>query len=152
VVSQADADIDLAISVGYEAASHVAGSSEVAIAELDSAAPAAPSKGETSLVSATDTEAVADSEDASDSVATVTPTPAVPAPSPSDITASSSPAPETFLASISHDQFTFPPRPAFSQSSTGSGVAHDDDAVLVDDSSEGGSAKGTEDDWAVFDV
>lgn len=48
------------------------------------------------------------------------------------------------LMSLSHDQFTFLPRPAFSQSSTNSGVPHDDGAILVDNSSKGGSVS---DEW-----
>jgi hypothetical protein len=145
VVSQADAAIDLAISGEYQTASPVTESSEVAVAELNSSA-----KGETSTLSATDREAVPASEDISDSTATITPTPAatVASASASNTTTSTPPAAETFLTSMSHDQFTFPPRPAFSQSSTRPGVAHDDDAVLVDNSSEGS----VRDDWTEFDA
>ena len=154
VASHPDADIDVAISGEYETGSPDAGSSEAAIAEVDGAAPAAPPKGEDSIHSAADLEAVPASEDVSDSIATITstPTPAVPAPRPSNKSASSPPAPETFLTSMSHDQFTFPPRPAFSQSNAGSGVANDDDAILVDRSSEGGSVKGVEEEWTEFDA
>jgi hypothetical protein len=147
VVSQADADIAVAISEEYQTGSPVTESSEAAIGELRAGA-----KGETSTLSGADTEAVPASGDVSDSTATITPTRAAPAPSASNTTTSTPPAPETFLTSMSHDQFTFPPRPVFSQSNTGSdlsGVAHDEDAVLVDNSSEGGSEK---DGWTEFDA
>jgi len=150
VASQADADINVAISREYQSASPVAGSSEVAIVGQDSAA-GAPADKEASTLSDADTEDVPASEDASDSITTITPAhvaPAVRVPSPSNESASTSAAaPETFLASLSHDQFIFPPRPAFSQSSTNSGASHEDDTVLVDDSSEGGSSRGVEDEW-----
>lgn len=144
VVSQADADVDVAISEEYQTASPVTGSSEEAVGELGGGA-----KEETSTLSVADGEAVPASADVSDSTATITPTGAAPALSGSNTTTSTPPAPETFLTSMSHDQFTFPPRPAFSQPSTSSGVAHDDDAVLVDNSSEGGSVR---DDWTEFDA
>jgi BAG domain len=154
VASQADADIDVAISAEYQSASAIAIPAGVVVAERDSAAGAAPSNGEVSTVSGADTEAFPASEDASDSVATITPTSAVPVPSSSNKFASTSAgAAETFLTSLSHDQFTFPPRPAFSQSSTNSGVPHDDDTVLVDNSSEGGSVRSVDDEWtAEFDA
>ena len=150
VVSQADVDIDVAISGEYETGSADAESSEAVVAEVDGAAPAAPAKGEASIHSAADLEAVPASEDVSDSIATITP--AVPAPRPLNKSASSPPAAEAFLTSMSHDQYTFPPRPAFSQSNTGPGVAHDDDAILVDRSSEGGSVRGVEEEWTEFDA
>ena len=152
VVSQADAAVDLAISGEYQTASPVAGSSQADVAEPDDTVPSASTKEETSIHNSTDLEAVlAPFEDESDSIATITPTPAVPAP-PSTTAASSPPAPETFLTSMSHDQFSFPPKPAFSQPDAGTGVAHDDDAVLVDHSSEGSSVRGTEEDWTEFDA
>jgi len=153
VVSQTDADVDVAISAEYKSATPVAGSLDGADAELDddNVAPPAPAIGEASTLTGTDTEHVPASEDASDSITTITPArvaPAVPVPSPSNQTATTSAtAAESFLTSLSSDQFTFPPRPAFSQSSTGSGVSHDDDAVLVDNSSESGSVRGVEDEW-----
>jgi hypothetical protein len=151
VASQADADIDAGVSAEYQPASPVATPSGVVIAERDSATGATPANGEASTLSDADTEAVPASEDASDSIATITPAPvapAVPVPSSSNKSASTSAvAAETFLTSLSHDQFTFPPRPAFAQSSTNSGVPHDDDAVLVDNSSEGGSGRSVEDEW-----
>jgi hypothetical protein len=151
VASQADADIDVAISAEYQSASPIAIPAGVVVAERDSAAGAAPANGEVSTVSGADTEAVPASEDASDSIATITPVPvapAVPVPSSSNKSASTlAGVAETFLTSLSHDQFTFPPRPAFSQSSANSGVPHDDDTVLVDNSSEGGSVGSMEDEW-----
>ena len=109
---------------------------------------------EASAVSDDDTEAVCASEDASDSIATITPgpfapvAPTVPVTSSSNNSASpSAAAAETFLTSLSHDQFTFPPRPRIYQSNTNSGVPHDDDAVLLDNSSEGGSGRSVEDEW-----
>jgi hypothetical protein len=151
LASQADADIDVAISEEYQSAPAVATPSGVVVAQRDSAAGAAPANGEVSTVSGVDTEAVRASEDAPDSIATITPAPvapAIPVPSSSDKAAfTSAGATETFLTSLSHDQFTFPPRPAFSQSSTNSGVPHDDDAVLVDNSSEGGSMGSVDDEW-----
>ncbi|KAF8494415.1 hypothetical protein F5888DRAFT_1717699 [Russula emetica] len=157
VASQADADIDVAISAEYRSASPVATPSGVVVAERDTAVGAAAANVEASTLSGADTEAVPASEDASDSIATITPgsiAPAVPVPSSSNEAASTAAAAaETYLASLSHDQFTFPPRPAFSQSSTDSGVPHDDDAVLVDKSSEGGSVRSVEDGWTTeFDA
>jgi BAG domain len=154
VASQADADVDVAISAEYQSAPPIATPAGVVVAERDSAAGAAPANGEAATVSGADTEAAPASEDASDSVATITPASAVPVPSSSNKFASTSAgAAETFLTSLSHDQFTFPPRPAFSQSSTNSGVPHDDDTVLVDNSSEGGSVRSVDDEWtAEFDA
>ncbi|KAF8494409.1 hypothetical protein F5888DRAFT_1717538 [Russula emetica] len=151
VISQADADIVVAISAEYQSASPVATPSGVVVAERDSAAGAGHANREASSLSGADAEAVSASEDASDSIVTITPAPvapAVPVPNSSNESASTSAAAaETFLTSLSHDQFTFPPRPAFSQSNTKSGVPHDDDAVLVDKSSEGGSVRSVEDEW-----
>ena len=141
VATKGDADIDVAISAEYQSASPVATPSSVVVAEGGSAK-------EAPVNADTDTEA---SEDASDSIATITPAPVaptVPVPISSNKSLSTpAAAAETFLTSLSHDQFTFPPRPAFSQSSTNSGVSHDDDAVVVDNSSEGGSVRSADDDW-----
>ncbi|KAI0265225.1 hypothetical protein BGY98DRAFT_1181634 [Russula aff. rugulosa BPL654] len=63
--SQADADVDVAISREYQSASPVATPSGVAVAERDSVAGASPAN--------EDTEAVPASEDASDSIVTITP-------------------------------------------------------------------------------
>jgi len=157
VVSQTEADVDVAISAEYQSASPVATPSGVVVAEQDGVPGAAPANGEASTLSDTDTETVPASEDASDSIATIAPAPvapAVPVPGSSNKSASTSAgSAETFLTSLSHDQFTFPPRPAFSQSNTNSGVPHDDDAVLLDNSSEGGSARSVEDEWTTeFDA
>ncbi|KAI0268403.1 hypothetical protein BGY98DRAFT_353220 [Russula aff. rugulosa BPL654] len=151
VASQTDVDIDVAISAEYQSGSRVATVSGVVISERDNAAGESPANGNA------DTEDVPSSEDASDSITTITPAPvarAVPGPSSSDKSASTSAAgAETFLTSLSHDQFTFPPRPAFSQTSTNSGVSQDDDAVVVDNSSEGGSMRSVDDEWATeFDA
>jgi hypothetical protein len=119
----------------------------VVVAERDSLAGAAPTNGEASTVSGADTEAVPASEDASDSIATITPAPIAPAVvscSSNKFASTSAGAADT---SLSRDQFTFPPRPAFSQSSTNYGVPHDDDTIVVDNSSEGGSVRSVEDEW-----
>ena len=146
VASQADADVDGAISGEYESASPVTSPSEVVVGEGESAGEAAPVNGDG------DTEALSASEDASGSIATITPAPvapAVPVGSSSNESGSTpAAAAETFLTSLSHDQFTFPPRRAYSQSSTNSGVSHDEDAVVVDNSSEGGSVRSVDDEWA----
>lgn len=147
VTSEADADVDVAVSAEYESASPVAAPSGVEIAERDGTG-AARANGE--APSSDDTEAVPASEDASDSIATITPAPVSPAVSVPSFSnhksaSTSTAAAETFLTALSHDQFTFPPRPAFSQSSTNSGA--DDDAILLDNSSEGGSVRSAEDEW-----
>ena len=150
VASQADADIGAAISAEYQSASRGATTSGVVDDELDSAEGAAPANGEASTLSGVDAEAVPASENTSDSVATITPAsvaPVVLAHGSSNKSDSSSVAAETFLTSLSHDQFTFPPRPAFSQSNAKPGVPQDDDAVLVDNSSEGGSVRSVDDGW-----
>jgi hypothetical protein len=151
VASQAGGDIDVAISAVDQPGSAVATPSGVVVGERDSATGASPANGEAA------TEAVPASEYASDSIVTVAPaavTPAVPVPSSPHKSASTSTAgAETFLTSLSHDQFTFPPRPAFSESSTNSGVSHEDDAVVVDNSSEDGSMRSVEDEWTTeFDA
>ena len=157
VASQADADIDVVISAEYQSASPVAGVSGVVVAEGDSVTGGTLANRGASIPRGADTEAVPASEEASDSIATITPAsvaPGVPVPSsPSKSASTSGAGAETFLTSLSHDQFTFPPRPAFSQSSTNSGLSHDDDAVLVDNSSERGSVRSVEDGWTTeFDA
>jgi len=156
VAFQVDADIDVAISAEYQSASPAAPSSGVVVAERDSTstAPGTPSDEEVPTLSNVNTAA---SEDASDSIATITPAPVapgVPVPSSSNKTASTSAAAaEPFLTSLSHDQFTFPARRAFSESRTNSGVSHDDDAVMVDNSREGESVRSVEDGWTTeFDA
>ncbi|KAI0283773.1 hypothetical protein BC826DRAFT_182569 [Russula brevipes] len=116
----------------YRSASSVR-ESEVAVAELQNVTP---SDAVSSTLEHANSEAVLAFDDFSDSTATITPgSAAPPATSPlsfSNVTAPASP--ETFLRSVSHVKFTFPLKPA----STGSGEAHED-AVLLDDPSEGGS-------------
>ncbi|KAH9955303.1 hypothetical protein BC827DRAFT_880695 [Russula dissimulans] len=155
-VSLADADVDQAISGEYQhrySASPVAVSSDVAVLGLDGGATLAPvADADVGGTSTRDAEAVPAPVDelsgSSDSVATIIPrAPTAPAARPSKITAGvpSAPESETFLESMSHAQFTFPPKPASSQSSrTGFGEAQDD-AVLVGDESSGdelGSVRG----------
>jgi hypothetical protein len=125
-VPPADADIVQAISKEYlptrPPVAVVAGGLDNAVA--------------TDGVGVSSTPSAPDADSDSDAVAIAAPSSA-PAPSP--------PA-ETFLASMSHDQFTFPPKPA-SRART----APQDDAVLAYGSSEGedGSVKGAVDDgWS----
>lgn len=129
LASPADADVDLAI---YE--EHCSGSPVAGVTTPDAA----------------DAEVAGHAfGDPSCSVATITRvTPAVPVPTP----AHGSPDPEAFLTSMSHNQFTFPPK-LLSKSGTGPSEMHDD-AVLVGDSSEGegGSVKGGEDGWSEVDA
>jgi hypothetical protein len=51
---------------------------------------------------------------------------------------------------MSHDQLTFPPKPA-SHASSGSGEV-DEDAVLLDDTSEDGSVGSMADGWSEVDT
>ena len=151
LVSPADSDVDLAFYEEYRTASPVAGSSEVVAAELDSAAPPRqPADEGVTTPDPADAEVAAHAfGDPSSSIATITPAiPADPVHAPASV--HGSPDPETFLTSMSHDQFTFPPEP-LSQSGTGPSEVHDD-AVLVEDSSEGGSVKGAEDGWSEVDA
>ena len=150
--SPADADVDLAIYEEYASASPGVGSSEVTGSAPSPPSP--PAKGGPSTVDAnTEVTPTASGNDALvDSAATITS--ATPAGAVPNIPAHPSPDPGTFLTSLSHDHFTFPPKPA-SQSHSGAttlGEARDDDAVLVDDSSEGGSAKGGDDGWSEVDA
>ncbi|KAI0270562.1 hypothetical protein BC834DRAFT_520505 [Gloeopeniophorella convolvens] len=82
-----------------------------------------------------------DSESASASESVVTITPA-----PKSASAPASPVPETFLSSISHDQFTFPPQPSSGAETTSAQTQ--DDGVFLGDSSEDGSVKSAEDGWS----
>ncbi len=130
-------------------ASPVTGFSEEILAELDGAtAPASPpADGGVSTLGAADARVAPAFGDASESTVTITgSTPAAPVPAP----ARKSPDPEAFLTSMSHDQFTFPPKPA-SQSSTGPSETRED-AVFVDDSSEGGSVRAGDDGWSEVDA
>ena len=153
--SPADADVGLAIDEEYSSASPAVGSSEV-VGSAPSP-PSPPAEGVPSTLDATDAEAeVAPAAFGNDALAdsTATITSATPAAALPNASAHPSPDPETFLTSLSHDHFTFPTKPASqSQSSaTAQGEARDDDAVLVDDSSEGGSAKGADDGWSEVDA
>jgi hypothetical protein len=147
---QANVDIDVAISAEYQSASPVATPSGVAVAS-GTVMQAVCAIGDA------DTEAVRAPEDRSESIATITPAPvapAVPVPSSSkNSTSTSAAGAETFLTSLSHDQSTFSSRPAFSQSGTNSGVSHNHDAVVVENSSEGGSMRSVDDEWTTeFDA
>ncbi|KAI0299032.1 hypothetical protein B0F90DRAFT_1730216 [Multifurca ochricompacta] len=150
-ISPVDADIDLAISEEYFSTAPVDAPSKLAVAEVDSAT-AAPIANEDAL-NPDDADDAPVSENASDSVATVTAASAISASNPSsNASAPASPAPETFLTSMSHDHFTFPPKPAsISNSATSSAETHDD-AVLVDDSVGGESERGAEDGWSEVDA
>lgn len=88
--------------------------------------------------------------DSSESVATITATSAS-GPS-SDVYVPALPSPETFLASMSHDQFTFPPQPSYSESGTVRASAQDDAELVMDGSEEGGSVKSGEDGWSEVDA
>ena len=133
--SSADADVDLAISGEYVAAPPADTSLGSVTSALDGAAPPVNED----AVGLDIAEVASASDDVSTSIATIIAT-AAPA---------SAEAPESFLASISHDQFTFPPKPT-SGSSTSSAGTHDD-AVLVDNSDDGESVKGAEDGWSEVD-
>jgi len=153
--SPADADVALAIDEEYSSASPAVGSSEV-VGSAPSP-PSPPAEGGLSTLGVTDAEtevapAAFGNDGLADSTATITS--AAPAAALPSTSAHPSPDPETFLTSLYHDHFTFPPKPASqSQSSaTAQGEARDDDAVLVDDSSEGGSAKGADDGWSEVDA
>jgi hypothetical protein len=138
--SDADADIDLAISEKYLPSVPAAESAKQAVTKAGGNA-AAQTAHEVSSLDANETAPVL--ENFSDSVATIIATPAS-APS------SGSPAPDTFLASLSHDQFTFPPKPAYSQSGASAAGAQDD-VIVVDNSEEGESVKSGEDGWSEVD-
>lgn len=146
-VSPTDADVDLAIPEEYPPSPPAIESPKPAVTGLRVNAVVQTADGDVSSLDANETAPVL--EDPSDSVATIVATPAS-GPS-SDIYVPASPVPETFLASMSHDQFTFPPTPAHSDSGA-SPVAAQDDAVLVDNSEEGESVKGGEDGWSEVDA
>jgi BAG domain len=129
--SPIDADVDLAIFGEYDSAAPVVASSKPVTSLLHDDGDIA--------MTLDSVEVAATPEDVSDSIATITATPAPPP----------SPGPETFLTSISHDQFTFPPKPV-SSSSTSSATTYAD-AVLVDNSDDGESVKGGEDGWSEVD-
>jgi BAG domain len=137
--SPIDADVDLAISGEYVSTAALVSSPKAVTSELVDASPTPPVSEKAADFDA-DEAAALSSEDSSDSVAsgTITATTAAPALPSSD---------ETFLASMSHDQFRFPPKPA-SRSGTTSAPAQQDDVVLVDGSDDGESVKGGEDGWS----
>ena len=155
VGSQADAGIDVTISAECQSASPVATPSGVVVAERDSVG-AEPANGEAPTFSGADTKVVPASEDASDSIATITAASvarAAPVPSSSKSARTPAGAAETLLTSLSHDQFTFAPTPAFTETTRNSGMPPEDDAVLVDNSSEGGSVRSVEHGWTTeFDA
>jgi hypothetical protein len=141
----ADADVIQTFSEENGSASPVP-ESEVHVAELRNVTP---SDAVSSTLENANSEAVVD--DFSDSTATITPGPAAPVAnpvSPSNVGAPTSP--ETFLRSMSHDQFTFPPKPT-SHASMSSGEAHEGN-VLFDDASEGGSVGSTANGWSEVDA
>ncbi|KAH9031909.1 hypothetical protein EDB85DRAFT_1890932 [Lactarius pseudohatsudake] len=145
-IPPADAAVNLAISEGYPPAPSAVESSKPAVAKFGSDAIVQTADEDVSSLDADETALA--SEDSSDSVATITATP----PSRlSDVYVQASPVPETFLASMSHDQFTFPPRPTSSDADASPAGAHDD-AVLVDNSEEGESVKSGEDGWSEVDA
>lgn len=165
-----DADVDQAISEEYQpqSVSPVAiSSSDVADVEFDGgAALASPANVNVGGASTRGAEAVPAPEDelsgSSGSVATIIPlAPTASAPGPSKVTAGvpSGPESEAFLESMSHAQFTFPPKPAGSHSgTTGFGEAQDDAVLVGDDSSSSGDEVGSvrgaggEDGWSEVDA
>lgn len=143
-VSPVDVDVDFTISAEYLPPLPVVESSEPAIAE-----PGNNTVEQNALdLSSLDADESAPAlEDSSESVATLT---AVPASEPSEVYVPASPGRETFLATMSHDQFTFPPKPSYSD--VGASPAGLQDAVLVDSSEEGESVKSGEDGWSEVDA
>ena len=137
-VSPIDADVDLAISGEYVSTPAMVSSPKAVNSELADIGTT-PHVNEKADIDA-DEAAAPSSKGSSDSVAsgTITATIAARAPPSTD---------ETFLASMSHDQFTFPPKPA-SSSDTSSAAAQQDDVVLVDGSDDGESVKGGEEGWS----
>ena len=146
-VPPADAVADLSISEEYLAPSYAAEPAKPAVAELGDDAVAQTANEGISSPDANETAPVL--EDSSDSLQTIIATPAS-GPS-SDVHVSEPRAPETYLTSMSHDQFTFPPKPAYSDSGASLAGARED-AVLVDTSEEGESVKSGEDGWSEVDA
>jgi hypothetical protein len=143
-VSPVDVDVDLAISEESLPPLPVVESSESGVAEPGSSAVAQYPSDASSLDADESSPAL---EDSSDSVTTIT---AVPASDPSEVYVPASPGRETFLATMSRDQFTFPPKPSYSDA--GASPAGLQDAVLVDSSEEGESVKSGEDGWSEVDA
>ncbi|KAF8269619.1 hypothetical protein EI94DRAFT_1724873 [Lactarius quietus] len=144
-VSQADVDIDLAISGEYLPPLPVVESSQLAVVEPGKNVVAQTVEGASPI---DDDEITPALGDPSESVATIT---ATPASGPSDTYVPASSEPETFLSSLSHDQFAFPPKPSYSDARASPAGSQDDD-VLVDNSEEGGSVKSGEDGWSEVDA
>lgn len=143
-VPPVDVDVDLAISEKYLPPLPVVESTEPVVAEPGNNAVAQTTEDIWSF-DADETAPVL--EDSSDTVATIT---ADPASGPSEVYVPASPGRETFLAAMSHDQFTFPPKPPYSDS--GASPAGLQDAVLVENSEEGESVKSGEDGWSEVDA
>lgn len=143
-VSPVDVDVDFTISAEYLPPLPVVESSEPAIAEPGNNTV---EQNASDLSSLDADESAPALEDSSESVATLT---AVPASEPSEVYVPASPGRETFLATMSHDQFTFPPKPSYSD--VGASPAGLQDAVLVDSSEEGESVKSGEDGWSEVDA
>ncbi|KAI9432663.1 hypothetical protein H4582DRAFT_2132018 [Lactarius indigo] len=141
-----DAAVDLAISDESPLATPAAEFPKPAAANLGSDTIAQTADEGVSSLDAHGTALT--SEDPSDSVVTIT---AAPTSELTDVNVRALPVPETFLASMSHDQFTFPPRPTSSDADARSAGAHGD-AVLVDNSEEGESVKSGEDGWSEVDA
>ena len=143
-VSPVDVDVDLAITGEYLPPLPVVESSASVATESRNNDVAETIED----ASSTDADEVAPAfEDSMGSIATIK---ADPASEPSGVYVPSSPGRETFLATMSHDQFTFPPKPSYSNS--GASPAGLQDAVLVDSSEEGESVKSGEDGWSEVDA
>ena len=144
--SPAEVDLDLAIPEEHLPLLPAVDSSSSIIADSRNNGVAQGAEDLSSLEGDEPTSVLGDSQE---SVATITGASAngqssdtyVPAP----------PGPESFLASMSHDHFTFPPKRSYSDSSANpAGVR--DDAVLVENSEEGESVKSGEDGWSEVDA
>lgn len=143
-VSPVDVDVDLAISGEYLPPLPVVESSE----------PVAAESGNHTIVPTVEHASSLDADEIApvleDSMGSIATLKADPASEPSGVYVPSSPGRETFLATMSHDQFTFPPKP--SHSNSGASPAGLQDAVLVDSSEEGESVKSGEDGWSEVDA
>jgi hypothetical protein len=143
-VSPVDVDVDLAISEESLPPLPVVEFSEPAVVESGNNAVVQSPSEASSLDADESSPAV---EDSSDSVTTIT---AVPASEPSEVYVPASPGRETFLATMSRDQFTFPPKPSYSDA--GASPAGLQDAVPVESSEEGESVKSGDDGWSEVDA
>ena len=145
--SPSDVDVDLAIYEEYVVSTPDVSPSNSA--NPDPHSNTAAQTADDALALDTDETAPA-LGDSSESVATITATSAS-GPS-SDVYVPALPSPETFLASMSHDQFTFPPQPSYSESGTVRASVQDDAELVMDGSEEGGSVKSGEDGWSEVDA